>query len=238
MVVVLPREETNDTPKALPSMTIAEIDEALTRFVSQNTADLHQEAEVLPRGSGCRDPESAAKAATHVNSIVQLAADTSLDQLDDAIVDLRGLRDFLRNEGERIQQQVSGFVQLNKMVREAADLVIRSAESREAVKADSEPAPATSELSYRDLRRWIGPLLAGSSRTTHQCVNCCEAEGSQQESAVISPDQSLDHQEVDGAAGNPSLSRVGVAGDAEEQKAFGHAERGKPGDIWGLCLGP
>jgi hypothetical protein len=62
MVVVVPRQETNDTPKALPSMTVEQIDEALTRFVLQNTADLHQEAaEVKPPGYGSSDPESAAR---------------------------------------------------------------------------------------------------------------------------------------------------------------------------------
>jgi hypothetical protein len=37
----------------------------------------------------------------------------SLDQLDDAIVDLRQLRDFLHSEGERIQREISGYLQLN-----------------------------------------------------------------------------------------------------------------------------
>jgi hypothetical protein len=148
MVVVHPREETNDNASVPPSMTIAEIDDALTRFVLQDTAQLHQEAEVPPRGSA--DPESAAHAATGINAIVQRVAGASLDQLDDAIVDLRGLRDFLHNEGERILQQVSGFVQLNKVVREAAVLVIGSAKAREVVKADPDPeqarSPATAGL--------------------------------------------------------------------------------------------
>jgi hypothetical protein len=33
--------------------------------------------------------------------------------LDDAIVDLRQLRDFLHSEGERIQSEISGYLQLN-----------------------------------------------------------------------------------------------------------------------------
>jgi hypothetical protein len=33
--------------------------------------------------------------------------------LDDAIVDLRQLRDFLHSEGERIQTEISGYLQLN-----------------------------------------------------------------------------------------------------------------------------
>jgi hypothetical protein len=123
-MLVHPRQETNDKSKAVPSMTIAEIDEALTRFVLQKTTNLHQEAEVTPRGSRCTDPESVAHAATDVSAIVQRVADTSLDQLDDAITDLQGLRHFLHSEGLRIQHQVSDFVKFNKVVREIAGSVM------------------------------------------------------------------------------------------------------------------
>jgi hypothetical protein len=120
-MVVHPRQKANNKPKTLPSMTIAEIDEALTHFVLQNTANLHQEA---PHGGRCTDPESAAQAATDVNALVRRVADTLLDQLDDAIADLRGLRDFLHSEGMRIQYQVSGFVKLNQVVRDIAGNVM------------------------------------------------------------------------------------------------------------------
>src|SRR5271170_7132205 len=59
------------------------------------------------------EPENTTQFVTDVNSLVQRVADVSLDQLDDAIVDLRQLRDFLHSEGERIQREISGYLQLN-----------------------------------------------------------------------------------------------------------------------------
>jgi len=79
----------------------AQIEEALRDSVHRNAADF---------GPG---PEDTDQGLTDVNSLVQRVADFSLDQLDDAIVDLRQVRDFLHNESERIQKEISGYLQLN-----------------------------------------------------------------------------------------------------------------------------
>ena len=78
-----------------------QIEEALREAIRQDATHIRHE------------PESTSQVRTVVNSLVQRVADLSLDQLDDAIVDLRQLRDFLHSEGERIQSEISGYVQLN-----------------------------------------------------------------------------------------------------------------------------
>ena len=78
-----------------------QIEEALRESVRQNAAHIRHE------------PENTSQVVTDVNSLVQRVADVSLDQLDDVIVDLRNLRDFLHSEGERIQREISGYLQLN-----------------------------------------------------------------------------------------------------------------------------
>jgi hypothetical protein len=92
--------------------TVQQIDEALRDFVLQDTAHLRREAEDVTRG-GLR-PENAAQVVTDVYTLVQQVAGVSLDQLDDVIVDLRNLRDFLHREGVRVQWEISGFLQLNQ----------------------------------------------------------------------------------------------------------------------------
>ena len=79
----------------------APIEDAIRESVRQNAINIPQE------------PENTSQVVTDVNSLVQRVADVSLDQLDDAILDLRQLRDFLRSEGERIQREISGYLQLN-----------------------------------------------------------------------------------------------------------------------------
>jgi hypothetical protein len=80
-----------------------QIEEALRESVRQNAALIRH------------DPETTGQVVTNVNSLVQRVAGVSLDQLDDAIADLRQLRDFLHSEGERIQGEISGFLQLNQV---------------------------------------------------------------------------------------------------------------------------
>jgi hypothetical protein len=78
-----------------------QIEEAIRDSVRQNAPHIRHE------------PENTSQVVTDVNSLVRRVAGVSLDQLDDAIVDLRQLRDFLHSEGERIQSEISGYLQLN-----------------------------------------------------------------------------------------------------------------------------
>ena len=97
---------TNPAPFGAPENSNAipapQIEEAIRESVRQNAAHIRHE------------PENANQVVTDVNSLVQRVADVSLDQLDDAIVDLRQLRDFLHSEGERIQSEISGYLQLSQ----------------------------------------------------------------------------------------------------------------------------
>jgi hypothetical protein len=89
-----------------------QIEEALRESVLQNAAQIRHE------------PESTGQVITDVNSFVQRVAGVSLDQLDDAIVDLRQLRDFLHSEGERIQREISGYLQLNHLAIDSTKNIV------------------------------------------------------------------------------------------------------------------
>jgi hypothetical protein len=90
--------EASENSNVIPA---PQIEEALRESVRQNAEHIRDE------------PENNSQFVMDVNSLVQRVADVSLDQLDDAIVDLRQLRDFLHSEGERIQREISGYLQLN-----------------------------------------------------------------------------------------------------------------------------
>jgi hypothetical protein len=104
-------------------MTTAQVDEALRDFVLQDTAHLRRDAEEPTQGNLRREPESATEVATDVNSLVRQVADISLNQMDDVIVDLRNLRDFLHSEGERVRREISGFLQLNQAAMGSTKLI-------------------------------------------------------------------------------------------------------------------
>jgi hypothetical protein len=106
--------------------TVAQVDDALRDFVLQDTAHLRREAETASQGALRREPESATEVVMEVNSLVQRVAGVSLDELDDAIVDLRQLRDFLYSEGERIQRELSGYLQLNQVAMGSTKSIVDS----------------------------------------------------------------------------------------------------------------
>ena len=122
-----------------------QIEEAIRESVRQNAAHNRHES------------ENTSQVVTDVNSLVQRVADVSLDQLDDAIVDLRQLRDFLHSEGERIQGEISGYLQLNHTSigatrsivdniaqwKKAAHSTARGSEQGDFVASTVPPAPSS-----------------------------------------------------------------------------------------------
>jgi hypothetical protein len=102
MQKIYPR--TNPAPLGAPEnsnvIPAQQIGEALCESVRQNGPHIRHE------------PENS-QGAADVNSLVQRVAGVSLGQLDEAIVDLLQLRNFLHSEGERIQREISGYLQLN-----------------------------------------------------------------------------------------------------------------------------
>ena len=120
-------------------MAAQQIEEALRESVRQNAAHMRHES------------ENTSQVVTDVNSLVQRVADVSLDQLDDAIVDLRQLRDFLHSEGERIQREISGYVQLNHLAIDSTKSIVDN------IVQWKNAAPSTSRASERS--NFVGPTI-------------------------------------------------------------------------------
>jgi hypothetical protein len=135
--------EASENPKV---KTVSQIDEALRDFVLQDTAHLRRDAENVTRGN--LRPESAPEVVANVNSLVQQVAGVSLDQLDDVIVDLRNLRDYLHSEGERVQREISGFLRLNQTAMGSTKLITDNIRQwKEGVRGASEAESASIESS-------------------------------------------------------------------------------------------
>jgi hypothetical protein len=59
------------------------------------------------------DAGSGEFAASNIRSLVQRVAGTSLQEIDNLIGELQNLRDYIANEGERVQREITGYAQLN-----------------------------------------------------------------------------------------------------------------------------
>jgi hypothetical protein len=141
---------TNPVEASESVKTIPQIDEALRDFVLQDTTHLRRQAENMTRVN--LRPESAGQVVADVNSLVQQVAGVSLDQLDDVIVDLRNLRDFLHSEGERVQREISSFLQLNKAAMGSTSLIADN------IRNWKEAAPGASHRSETEPASIAAPL--------------------------------------------------------------------------------
>jgi hypothetical protein len=130
---------------------VAQVDEALRDFVLQDTAHLRREAETASQGASRREPESATEVVAEVNSLVQRVAGVSLDELDDAIVDLRQLRDFLYSEGERIQREISGYLQLNQVAMGSTKSIVDSIGQWKAAAVALRPGKGRAQAERSDI---------------------------------------------------------------------------------------
>jgi hypothetical protein len=125
------------------AMTVAQIDQALRDFVLQDTAHLRRDARTASQDSSRAGPESTPQKDSEF--VRQMAGD-SLNKLDQTIVDLSQLRDFLHAEGERIKREISGFLQFSQVAMGSTKLVVdniarcRAAEAAIAPRLEKRPA--------------------------------------------------------------------------------------------------
>jgi hypothetical protein len=70
--------------------------------------------------------ESGEFAVNSVNSLVQRVAGTSLQEIDNLVIELQNLRDFLVSEGERVQREIAGYGELSKATLRSAKIITDS----------------------------------------------------------------------------------------------------------------
>jgi hypothetical protein len=112
MQSIFPR--TTHTPPDYPENTnvkpVAEIEGALR--------------DVVRRDVKASTPKEASDTAANVNSLIHRA--TSLSELKSVIQELQRLHDFMRDEGQRLEQEVSEYARLSKSTTTSTRLIADS----------------------------------------------------------------------------------------------------------------
>ena len=70
--------------------------------------------------------ESSEFAVNSVNSLVQRVAGTSLQEIDNLVVELQKLRDYLVSEGERVQREIASYAQLSQVAMTSVKIIAES----------------------------------------------------------------------------------------------------------------
>jgi hypothetical protein len=76
----------------------------IREFVRRDVSFLHPQRSKV---DAANDPS-----AENMSALIQRVAATSMDEIDRVIRELEGVRDMLRNEGERVSREVGGYASL------------------------------------------------------------------------------------------------------------------------------
>jgi hypothetical protein len=142
---------TNPTPFAALKNSNAkpapQID-ALHDFARQDTAHLRREPENATQGVSRHEPEGKTQVLPDVNPLIQRVAGVSLSPLKNVISELQQLHDFLHNESERVQQEISDYLRLSQTAmgstRIIADnIVLWKETANSTARAPENRSPAT-----------------------------------------------------------------------------------------------
>jgi hypothetical protein len=102
--------KTDDTP--------GEFEGEIREFVRRDVAQLRR-----PASAG----EPTGEQAVHnLNSLLDRVSVSSVTEIDNLIADLRNVRDFLQNEGERVQREISSYAQLSHVAMTSVKIVAES----------------------------------------------------------------------------------------------------------------
>jgi len=121
-----PPERLGDISQAAASAVEGEIRE----FVRRDVAHLRGR-----RGEAEADPVS-----DNLNSLIRRVSGASMEEIDRVILELQGVRDMLRNEGDRVSREIAGYASLSHAAMTAMKVIGDSLKQwKEGPNAPTEP---------------------------------------------------------------------------------------------------
>lgn len=98
------------------SQAPSEFEGEIREFIRRDVAHLRR---ALPEGAG-------EQAVTSINSLLDRVSGSSVTEIDSLIDDLSNVRDFLKNEGERVQREIASYAQLSQVAMTSVKIIAES----------------------------------------------------------------------------------------------------------------
>jgi hypothetical protein len=72
-------------------------------------------------------PEGTSETAvSSINSLLDRVSGSSVTEIDSLIADLSNVRDFLKNEGDRVQREIASYAQLSQVAMTSVKIIAES----------------------------------------------------------------------------------------------------------------
>ena len=94
----------------------SEFEGEIREFIRRDVAHLRRPPPEGPAGD----------AVNNINSLLDRVSGSSVLEIDNLIVDLRKVRDFLHTEGERVQREITSYAQLSQVAMTSVKIIAES----------------------------------------------------------------------------------------------------------------
>ncbi len=130
-------------PDRRPPEKLSDIDQAaanafegeIREFVRRDVSFLRR-----PRENG----EAADPVTENLNSLIRRVSGASLEEIERVILELQGIRDMLRSEGERVGREIAGYASLSHASMTAMKVIADSLEQWKSVPSAPTKPPSNS----------------------------------------------------------------------------------------------
>lgn len=86
------------------------------------------------------DVDSEEAVSDNLNSLIRRVSGASMEEIDRVILELQGVREMLRNEGERVSREIAGYASLSHAAMTAMKVIGDSLKQwKESPNAQAEP---------------------------------------------------------------------------------------------------
>jgi hypothetical protein len=104
---------------------LAEIDQAAANaFEGEIREFVRRDVAFLRRQRNEGDPAAPAEpVADNLNALIRRVSGASMEEIDRVILELQGVRDMLRNEGDRVSREIAGYASLSHAAMTAMKVI-------------------------------------------------------------------------------------------------------------------
>jgi hypothetical protein len=93
-----------------------EFEGEIREFIRRDVAHLRR---AVPEGT-------SEQAASSIHSLLDRVSGSSVTEIDSLIADLSNVREFLKNEGERVQREIASYAQLSQVAMTSVKIIAES----------------------------------------------------------------------------------------------------------------
>ena len=107
---------------------LSDVEAGIRDFVRNDVANLRRPISGRPVSPDPVTEQSPEVSVNNVNSLVQRVAGASIQEIENLISELEGLRDLLHAEGQRVQREISGYAQLSQAAMKSTRMIADNVE--------------------------------------------------------------------------------------------------------------